>query len=456
MRRRPRLRNLHFWLGPALALSASALLCGSGAARADSSFFGEGRISTGVTGHSDPEGEEEALLDDVHAFTLISPGVAYERSTPRSAHTARYALSTRLGLMGGGTNTLSNRADWGSLFSLSPEGDLALGASAHQGHTSAYDLALPRVVEPLPGEGIHFLRTDADQVYRHRLSPAWSFAQRARGALYYPMSGDFEVAHSYEAGGGLDLERRFRHESVTISVDGAYVSIARPELPDDAGAETNWPQTDRHIVTSARAAGSRALGRFFTAELAAGAAGVAHVESPSSPIVRPSARAALHYEVAGGGAELSYQYDIDTRLNVGETSALHLAQLSGAAPVRAAEGVWLAGTAGYRRGSILDARNRESIGETRAFVLDGQIAWEFRRGFTTSVQLQTYRHDDRREPHHAAPEQRNRSQLMFTLATRFPPEGGAEAPPPGVRTDARAAPEAAAPAEESGGSDAGE
>lgn len=428
---------------PLASTLAAVVIAAIPAAAGAGSFFVEGRAATGLTGHSD-DGDASAreILGDAHAFTLLAPSAGYERITPRAAHSARYTLSTRLNLLDSGGNSVSNRADWASRFARSPDESLEVGASAHQGHTSAYDLAFPRVIEPLPAGGIHFVRADAHQSYGRALGRSWRAGQRARAAVYYPFRGDFNVDHSWEAGGGFDLERQFRYESVALSATARYVSIARPALPggpDEGGA---LAETDRNVVAGALVRGSRALSRSVTAELGAGVAGVAHVESIAEPIVRPSAHAALTYDVAAGAAALAYQYDIDTRLNVGETQAMHLARLSGIVPVRRLEGVWLAGAAGFRSGAILDTRAGERVGRSRVFLLDGQIAWEFRRGFTTAVGVQAYQHDDRRDAAPVPARQRSRGQFMISIAGRLPAETPGEAAPPGVRPDAPIAPPA--------------
>ncbi len=394
-------------------------------AEAEGELFAEGRVSAGVTSYTD-DTTEDGALENAHAFTTLMPSAIYRRLGGRTHHAARYTLSTRMNMLQAGSSTISNRLDWRSHIDASPSSELSLGASVHQGHTSAYDLVLPQIIEPFPAAGIHFVRSDVEQSFGHQLSRAWRIGQRARAGVYYPISGDLQVDHSYEAGGELDLERQFRYEAVTGGLYGRYVSIARPEVD---GAEL--PVRDRHVVGGLRISGSHALSERWTAELGGGVAGVADVESPSDPLVRPTARAALSYGLAGGSAGLSYSYDIDTRLMSAETSATHLAQLAGGVPVTTMDGVWVAGAIGYRSGRIIDSREGDSLGTNNVLLVDGQIAWEFRRGLAASAQVQT--HQQTRTDIPTMPRQRsNRSQFMLSLAARFPPEGG-DAPPPGVR-----------------------
>jgi hypothetical protein len=411
-----RARGLFFWLAAATAFTSAP-------AAANTQFAVEGRVSAGVADLSDSSAEDEGRFANLDAFTMLMPRGLMLRSSARAHHLGSYTLSTRLNLARAGGNTLSNRVDWRSRILTSPDGDLSFGAGVHQGHTSAYDLAFPQIVEPFPSGGIHYMAGDAHQRYAHRLGRVWYLGQSAEAGLYYPFRGDFEVDHSYQAGGGLELQRRFRYESITGGIRGRYVSIARPEV--EGGA---LPTSDRHVVGNVDLSGSRALSPVLTADLGVGLVAASNVEGLGDPLILPTARALLRYMVGAGSAGLSYRYDIDTRLVVGETSAMHLVQLSGVVPVRSLDGVWLAGAVGYRTGQILDTTSRAFLGRSNVFLLDGQVAWEFRRGFTASARVQSHQHR-RSDLEGAFGGQQSRSQVMLSLSARYPSELSTPIPP---------------------------
>jgi hypothetical protein len=410
-----RARGPYFWL-----LAAAALY--SAPAAANTEFAVEGRVSAGISDHVDGAAEEEGLLANVDAFTLLMPRALMMRSSSRAHHVGSYTLSTRLNLLRAGGNALSNRADWTSRILTSRDSELSFGAGVHQGHTSAYDLAFPRIVEPFPSGGIHYLAGDATQRYAHRLGRAWSLAQSAEAGFYYPFRGAFDLDYSYQAGGGLELRRLFRYESITGGVRGRYVSIARPELEG-----VDVPITDRHVVGNVDVGGSRSLTPVLTGDLGVGVVAASNVEAMGDPLILPTARAMLRYDVGAGSAALSYLHDIDTRLVVGETSAMHLVQLSGVVPVRSLDGVWVAGAVGYRTGRILDTASADSLGRSNTFLLDGQVAWEFRRGFTASARVHTYQ--QRQSYLEEVGVQQSRSQLLLSLSARYPSEVATPIPP---------------------------
>ncbi len=400
----------------------AAALASPAAGEANNRFYAEGRVSAGVSDTAD-DASDDGRFANVDAFTVLMPRGIFTRSSPRAHHLGSYTLSTRVNLRRARGNTLSNRVDWLSRIFTSRDGELSLGAGVHQGHTSAYDLALPRVVEPFPAGGIHFLSGEGSQRYGHRLGRAWHITQSAAASAYYPIEGDLEVAGSYQVGGGLDLRRRFRHETVTGSLRGRYVSISRPIIEG-----LDLPENDRHVVAGAEVFGSRALSARWTAELGAGVVGAAHVESMGDPLLLPSARASLRYALAEGSTALSYRHDIDSRLMVGETSAMHIVALSGLYPVPTLEDVWLAGALGYRNGRILDTHSGDFIGRSEVLLIDGQIAWEFRPGFTAAARVHTYQ-QRRDETSAALTGEQSRSQFMVTLSARFPADSSMPVPP---------------------------
>jgi hypothetical protein len=283
-------------------------------------------------------------------ISVITPGIEYVIYSPAALHRAGYSLTANLFLLHTSAIGFGNRLEWESVFFVSPQVNLLLGASATQDHhhtaNTVSNVSATAARAFFPGTA-RFIMARAEESLAVGFGPFWESRQTSTLALQTPLFG--EGSQSFEWANSVGVDKLWRDDALgpLLRFDYAYITDSfDPETLLPAGGQAQ-------IITGAALVWRHDWGRYFTHRLEAGVVQVDRL-TRGGRYRSPAGGASIAYANDDALADVSYRHTVTTDLYLGQTLLVDDISLHAAIPLDKDATVWLGASAGYQDGRMLD------------------------------------------------------------------------------------------------------
>jgi hypothetical protein len=340
----------------------AALIALPGAATAQSGLVGRVRYMGGYT-HETP-----AVLGSAHDWwTGVVPEVGYlYTDDPRLLLRATYAFTAAVHTRN--ATEIGNRITVVSAYEISNRTRLLLSLDANQTSLSNYLITRPATDTPilvLPGSNSRLLTTAAGETLTWDASPSWVLGQTLEAVYVMSLDPDVELRNFF-ANAVLSADRTWQSDALGVELRTLYTSLEAPPLPQGQFVTITPAPRWRHDYT-----------RELSSSLSGGPSLIISPDDDTRPLLAAYARAALLYNFEPSSLELSYVHSTIPSVLTGQLLRSHVVTLRAATALSEREQVFLGGSVGYLRGSVVDLReNPLPTNDIDAALADIDLTWQ--------------------------------------------------------------------------------
>ena len=287
--------------------------------------------------------------------------------TPRATVNITYSLTGALHSLGSASE-VANRIILTSAYELSRRTSLLLSAEGAQTSTSNFLIQRPAAdtaIALYPAAGTRFITGRLTQGLRHELSPVLVASQDA-SALTMTTLAPAPPLDTFVASVGGGLERLWRNDAVGFNVRGGY-ALTRATPPT--------PSTDVFTVTAAprwRHDWTQTL----TSSVEAGGTYLFSADPNAEPVIAPYGQAMLLYSMDPTTVDLSYRIGVFPSPLTGQILRSQQVVLHALTPISEHHRVYIGGSIGYLRATLLDLVSTANDQSFHAFYSDIDLAWQ--------------------------------------------------------------------------------
>jgi hypothetical protein len=268
-------------------------------------------------------------------------------------------------------------------------------------------------VDAVPPGGGSFLAASADELVTFQPSAGLRIYESATVAEQTPLF-DTVAPRTFTTGARLGVDHSWEADAVGVESRLDYAAVDGALRPDGTPA---GPQ--RQIVAGGVGIWRHDWGRFFSSRAEAGAVRAQRLNTGFGRW-EPVGTAALVYVSELADAELSYRHAITMNPLLGLSLVVNEVRLRGAVPLTKKGEVFVAASAGYQQGRILDDSERLAA-HVDAALADVGVGWQTTNYLLLGVRYQHIEQmSDMRTP--PLPVSFVRNTIMLGATLRYPPE----------------------------------
>jgi hypothetical protein len=287
--------------------------------------------------------------------------------TPRATVNLTYSITGALHSLGSASE-IANRLILTSAYELTNRTAVLLSAEAAQ--TTASNFLIQRAaadsaIALYPSAGTRFITARLAQGLRHELTPVLVASQDS-SVLTTTTLAPAPPLDTFVAGVGVGLERLWLNDAVGFDLRGGY-ALTRAVLPTPSAevftvtAAPHW----RHDWT-----------RSLSSSLGAGATYLFSPDPGRDPVIAPYGQASALYIVDPTQIDLNYSIGVFPSPLTGQILRSQQVVLHVMTPISEHHRVFLGGSLGYLRASLLDLISSTNDQSFNAFFSDIDVTWQ--------------------------------------------------------------------------------
>jgi hypothetical protein len=318
------------------------------------------------------------------SYGEVRPGLLLNVDGKLSSHRFSYLFVTSVYANHKEANSYLNRAEYNSLYLVSPRTDLQLTLGLEQGEQNSFANAAIGQVSALPPGAVRYVSGNALESVQWSASARWRFIQELSFNNFYalkPEPGRPPQPRTYTVESHLALQREDEKSLYGVDLRNNY------GLTTEQLSETGMVLIPEQAVVINTLMGRwrRALGRDWETEVAAGPIQVFPAEDTSIQVIEPGGLLALRYITEDGEVELQGTHDAGVNIFLGQTFITDQATLRGALPLVPEGRLGISAIIGYLRGREFDAVNGRFNSIANVFTSEASITWRPEDQFELSL-----------------------------------------------------------------------
>ncbi|MDF2694673.1 MAG: hypothetical protein K0S65_3056 [Labilithrix sp.] len=340
-----------------------ALLAMAPSARAQPHIVERLRLQGGVITEKHPP--PNPRIEDLWVSAV--PELSATWLTPRATINITYSLTGALHSLGSASE-IANRLVLTSAYELSNRTNLLLSAEGAQTTASNFLIQRPAADSPIalyPAAGTRFLTGRFSQGLRHELSPVLTASQEA-SVLTTTTLAPAPPLDTFVATLSGGIERSWRNDALGAELRGGYAQTR---------ATPPTPSAEVFTITAAprwRHDWSRSL----SSSAAAGATYLFSPDPNTDTVVAPFGQANLLYSIDPTELDLAYSIGVFPSPLTGQILRSQQVVLHARTPISEHHRVYIGGSIGYLRATLLDLVSTANDQSFHAFFSDIDLTWQ--------------------------------------------------------------------------------
>jgi hypothetical protein len=331
-------------------------------------------------------------------------------------HRLDYRYEYDLFLASTASSGSSNQLGYHGFFDLSPQVSLLLGSSASETNRyAAVAFAAPAVgsVVGLPAGTGAFAQGEANEALNFDLRMGFRAWQASNVLVEAPILGTV-APQTTEVGARGGLERTFLRDAVGSEGRANYTVVH-----DSVRLDGSPAGVQEQLVVTGVALWRHDWGRNFTSSAEAGATRIQRFNTGRG-LWSPAGAAVLAFAEQSGEAQLSYAHAVSTNALLGQSLLADEVRLRGALPLTPHAELFLAVTASYQRGRLVD-ENARLAAHVNVAMGDLSLGWQTTRSLQLALR---YQHIEQSSDALAPPLPLSfvQNSVLVFATLRFPPD----------------------------------
>jgi hypothetical protein len=381
-------------------------------------------------------------------FFTVRPGVLYAHDAPQMIHDFNAEAEIVEYMLHGDQPVVMGRAGWKSLFFTGPRSQVTMSINAGTGLLSlisARSSSDQTSATVAPSGKVDVQQADSSESLSWISGKHTRVVQGVLGRYGFTDDGAGTTGDTREVGGNLGLERTFRHDTVMLDAEVAFLRLERiAPMGALMGSRLDHQLNPRGVVTW-----RHDIDRRYSVS---GDGGVVFVNPVGTDKYNPGAHrksgtfavygAQLAYNELWGRASLTARRNVSPNLFLAQNTIDDSANLQVAVPLP-----WLddtkrnpklaaRGSVGFGRTQLINSETGSTEGDFKVAHLDLSVGWTPSPGLTYGMRYElVYQTGDSAAIMTIPAYYRN--TLFFTFSVRYPDRVAGEVPKQkrGLRTD---------------------